>query len=206
MTTSSSALPLTTEETDQVRRSVKKHKRIDDDGPPSDGPEIMDEGHPPSSAWQNLSFVEVVAGQPLAKTLYTGDGEEDLLDDLGLTDILQHQETVLDGEFCPVADLSWEHYKQSWQPWRRALVVKTLGKTFSFKVLEPRIRKAWQLIDWCELINIDRGYIVARFYSQLDYLKVLQDGPWMVLGHYLTITKWTPNFKPMVTDVHSTLV
>lgn len=47
--------------------------------------------------------------------------------------------------------------------------------------------------------------MVARFYSRQDYLKVLSGGPWMVLGHYLTITKWRPNFKPSTMEVHTTL-
>lgn len=47
--------------------------------------------------------------------------------------------------------------------------------------------------------------MVARFYSQADYLKVLTGSPWLALGHYLTITKWRPNFKPSTMEVQSTL-
>lgn len=52
---------------------------------------------------------------------------------------------------------------------------------------------------------MDKGYLVARFYSRANYLKVLHGGHWTVLDHYLTIIKWKPNFKPRGSEVQSTL-
>lgn len=54
----------------------------------------------------------------------------------------------------------------------------------------------WQLELGCELIDMAKGVIIASFYSQQDYLKVLEEGPWMVMGSYLAISKWRPNFTP----------
>lgn len=34
---------------------------------------------------------------------------------------------------------------------------------------------------------------------------MLNDGPWTILGHYLTISKWKPNFKPSAQEPHTTL-
>lgn len=47
--------------------------------------------------------------------------------------------------------------------------------------------------------------MVAHFYTKEDYLKVLTRGPWIVLGHYLTISKWRPNFYPSCEHTPSTL-
>lgn len=41
----------------------------------------------------------------------------------------------------------------------------------------------------CELVDIDKEYIVARFFSAEDYQKVLTEGPRMIMSHYITITK-----------------
>lgn len=198
---------LTPEEADQVRRSIKKHKRDDGeqrllDCPPhlADG---MQEDHSPGT---QPSFAAAVQGRTPKPPFYTGEGEDDYMDDLGISDILGDQDVVADGELCPIADIPWDSYKQSWLPWRRALIIKVLGKAFSFKVLEPRIRRLWNLDNGCELLDIDKGYLVARFYSQADYFKVLHGGPWIVLDHYLTLSKWKPNFKPGDTTVQSTLV
>lgn len=162
----------------------------------------MDEVEPTPVAWKVGSFVDILKGTTHTLPFYSGDGEEDPLDDLGLMDILQNQD-VVEGKICPVVDLSWESYKQSWQPWHRALV---LGKSFTFNMLEPRIRRAWQLELGCELIDIGKGFIVPCFYSRADYMKVLNGGLWTILGHYLTITKWRPNFKLAENEIHTTLV
>lgn len=43
------------------------------------------------------------------------------------------------------------------------------------------IQRTWQLEHGCELTNIDKGHIVARFYSQADYMNVLNGGSWTIL-------------------------
>lgn len=35
---------------------------------------------------------------------------------------------------------------------------------------------------------------------------MLEDGPWIVLGHYITVSKWRPNLRPSIEDVHATMV
>lgn len=53
-----------------------------------------------------------------------------------------------------------------------------------------------------ELVDIDKGYIVARFYSADNYQKVLTRSLWTVMGHYLTITKWKSTVKPSDVEIH----
>lgn len=57
-----------------------------------------------------------------------------------------------------------------------------------------------------ELIDLEHGYYLARFFTRSDYYKVLEGGLWLILGHYLTVTKWRPNFRPSMESVDSTLV
>lgn len=128
------------------------------------------------------------------------------MDDWGIADILQDQKEIEDGELCPIVEIPWDNYKQSWQNWWWALVIRVLGKSLSFKILELWIQRTWQLEHGCEVTDIDKEHMVARFYSQVDYMKVLNGGPWTVLGHYLMISKWRPNLTPSRDDVQSTLV
>lgn len=190
----------TPEEQDQLRQSVKKHKR--DEAEPVTL--IDDSTGLPSPGGTPRTFTAILTKQ--RRPLYTGEGEEDIIDDFGLTDILQEQDVVAEGELCPIVDIPWESYKKSWQPWRRALIIRVLGKTFNFRMLEPRIRRLWHLEYDCDLIDLDKGYLVARFYSREDYLRVINGGPWLVLDHYLTISKWKPNFKPGEAELRTTLV
>lgn len=71
--------------------------------------------------------------------------------------------------------------------------MKVLGQNITFHVLEC-LKNLWKLP--CEIIALDHGYVVVRSYSKVDYLKVLTKGPWIVLGHYLIVTTWRPNFCP----------
>lgn len=95
-----------------------------------------------------------------------------------------------------MVEFTWEEYRSFWKPWRRALILKVLGRNFHFKFIEPKITKLCNLEGGCELVDLDGGYMVARIYTGEDYLKVLNGGLWTVIGYYLTISKWHPNFDP----------
>lgn len=57
-----------------------------------------------------------------------------------------------------------------------------------------------------ELTDLAEGYYVVRFFSWEDYLHVLEGGPWLILGHYLTVMKWSPKFHPTAESIASKLV
>lgn len=144
---------LSQEEADQLCRSIKKHKRDDLEEVTGDRMDSMEEEPTePGNVWQYAMFVEAVRGRTFKLPFYTGEGEEDALDDLSVTDIMQNQDVIEEGELCPVVDIPWDTYKKSWQQWRRALIIKVLGKAFSFKMLEPQIKKLWNLLNGCELL------------------------------------------------------
>lgn len=175
----SSVPDLSSEEQDQLHRSVKKHKR-DDIATTVDMHEVVTEQLSSEESPSNLSapsFVDALTKPRARPPIYTDEGEEDMMDDLGMADILQEQEIVEEGELCPIVEIPWDSYKQSWQQWRRALIIRVFGKSFNFRVLEPPIRKLWHLEHGCKLIDLDKGYVVARFFSQQDNLTVINGGP-----------------------------
>lgn len=49
-------------------------------------------------------------------------------------------------------------------------------------------------------------FFIARFYCREDYLPVLEVGLWIMLDHYLTVSKWWPNLRPSTTIITSTMV
>lgn len=103
-------------------------------------------------------------------------------------------------------DIPKDKYMSLFQPWRGALILKLLGKSVSFRVLQQRTADLWGLQWGYELIDLEHGFFLARFFSREDYLRVLEGGPWTVMGHYLTIAKWRPNFRPSVEKISTTLV
>lgn len=56
------------------------------------------------------------------------------------------------------------------------------------------------------LIDLEKGFYVSCFYSKSDYNWVIEEGPWIIMGHYFTVRKWKPNFKPSIVKITSTLV
>lgn len=98
--------------------------------------------------------------------------------------------------FGPRVDISKDKYLSLFQKWRGALIVKLLGKSISYRVFDQKIRDLWQLELGYELTDMAEGFYVVCFFSRRDYLHVLEDGPWVILGHYLTVMKWRPKFWP----------
>lgn len=94
----------------------------------------------------------------------------------------------------PKIEIKEDEYQQSWAPWCKALILKPLGKSIPYKTLEQRLKRLWHLEWGCKLNDLEKGYFIAHFYSAEDYNYVLEGGPWIIKGHYLSIANWKSNF------------
>lgn len=56
------------------------------------------------------------------------------------------------------------------------------------------------------LMDLEDGSYLVRFYSKVDYYHVLENGPWIVLEHYLTVNRWRPNLRLVIEDIITTYV
>lgn len=205
------------EETDQLNRSIKKYKRrINGELTPI--PEYTfqagssaephgarsPETNRTSGFWQNRSFMDTLKEKPHRPPIYTGDEEEDDAEEFAVGEIAMHaSDEQPSDKVVPLMDVSSVDFKKLWKPWSKALIIKVFGRSVS---LEQRIRDIFKL-EWdCEIIDLESGFFLTRFYSKRDYLHVLNNGPWVILGHSLTLTKWRPHFRPSLEKVSSTLV
>ena len=75
--------------------------------------------------------------------------------------------------------------------------MKVLSKKVGFRVLESRLREKWNLHEGFELLDLEKGFFLSR---------ILEEGPWTIHGHYITISKWKPGFRPTNADIKTTLV
>lgn len=55
--------------------------------------------------------------------------------------------------------------------------------------MEQRVKTLWNFTWGCEIIDLEHGYALVCFYTLEDYYHVLEQGLWIVLGHYLTVAK-----------------
>lgn len=105
----------------------------------------------------------------------------------------------------PMSKVSKEERKEWCKPWKSALILGLLGWNISLKMLDQRLKNLWKLEYGFQLIDVDGGVFIARLYSWDDYLRVLEEGHWIVLGHYLK-SKWKPNIRSSLEEISSTLV
>lgn len=40
------------------------------------------------------------------------------------------------------------------------------------------------------LMDVGHGFYMAKFDEELDRNKVMEEGPWMIFGHYLLVQTW----------------
>lgn len=136
---------------------------------------------------------------PVNTELYLGEEEDE--DDLEVIEELCNppvdDEMENNGDnITPVVRIDPETYRRICKPWRGALLLKLLCKSINFRVLKQKTQELWKLQRGYQIIDLADDFNVARFYSREDYLHVLEGGPWVVFGHYLTVSKWRPNFCP----------
>lgn len=75
--------------------------------------------------------------------------------------------------------------------------MKPLGINISYNVLSERLHKLWSPKGDCDLIDVGYVFCIAKFSSLEDLRYVMDEGPWTVFVHYLTMRRWQPDFNPL---------
>ncbi|KAH1064603.1 hypothetical protein J1N35_029590 [Gossypium stocksii] len=57
-----------------------------------------------------------------------------------------------------------------------------------------------------EFIDLGYGFYAVKFEKQGDRFKVMIDGRWKIMDHYLTVKKWKPNFHSKTVVGWSTVI
>ncbi|KAJ4835184.1 hypothetical protein Tsubulata_024993 [Turnera subulata] len=78
-----------------------------------------------------------------------------------------------------------------------------MGQEIGYRTLCSRLPSLWNLKQSVRMVDLENNFYFVRFQSRYDYLWALTDGPWIVLGHYLTVEPWKPQFNPASHKVSS---
>lgn len=84
--------------------------------------------------------------------------------------------------------------------------MKLLGKSIGFHTMRDRLHRIWKLLAGFELMDIGHGYFMVKFDLEGDRTKVMEEGPWMIFDHYLTVQRWTPEFASPTAKIDETMV
>ncbi|KAH9777844.1 DUF4283 domain-containing protein [Citrus sinensis] len=87
------------------------------------------------------------------------------------------------------------------EPWKNSMIVKLLGRTIGYRTLCTRLNAMWKTTMTYSVIDLENNYFLVRFRSDTDVVDALTKGPWIIMGHYLTVQPWTPSFDANTTDM-----
>ncbi|KAI3871594.1 hypothetical protein MKX03_005777 [Papaver bracteatum] len=91
-------------------------------------------------------------------------------------------------------------------PWRRCLIRKVMGKTVGFKFIQDRINLLWKPLGQIQILDLGKDFFLFKFSELQDLKKAMLDGPWFIGGHYLSLRRWSPEFKPTSVKFSTTIV
>ncbi|KAK9290190.1 hypothetical protein L1049_008356 [Liquidambar formosana] len=143
-----------------------------------------------STPSRELSFKDKLLGSfgsplGLGNSMSTMDCEEEVYSDPESED-----------DSPPRVRLSAAIKKRIRSPWRNCLIIKVFGKSYGYKSLLRRLHGIWRPQGPLSLVDLGYDYYLVRLSNHADYSHSLEDGPWFVGEHYLSVRRWEPEFKP----------
>ncbi|KAK9175188.1 hypothetical protein WN944_027194 [Citrus x changshan-huyou] len=102
--------------------------------------------------------------------------------------------TFREEELMPYIAFSSRIRDRRVEPWEHSVVVKTLGRNLGYCALSFRLNKVWRSTTGFGIIDLANDYFLIRFNNEKDVEFVLTEGPWTIMGQYLLVQKWTPDF------------
>ncbi|XP_072951786.1 uncharacterized protein [Typha angustifolia] len=96
--------------------------------------------------------------------------------------------------------------EESRAEWNNTLFGKFLGKVFSLHLVRSELLRQWGLAGLVFIANKYEGFFLFRFSCEEDMITILMEGPWLVRGSVLNLTKWKPNFRLSVEQISKAFV
>ncbi|KAK9200137.1 hypothetical protein WN944_015333 [Citrus x changshan-huyou] len=148
---------------------------------------------------QPVTYKETLVGPSQVKEPGAGGSEEDWEFEEG--DVIENCEGVM-----PSITFSARIQEKLIQPWKNSVVVKLLGKNIGYRALCARLASMWKPSMGFSVIDLENNYCLIRFCAAGDAIDDMTKGPWIILGHYLTVQPWTPDFDSKSTDLNHAIV
>ena len=92
----------------------------------------------------------------------------------------------------PTIPLSSHVREKIYAPWKTSVIVKVVCKSFGYKALLIRHTGICRPKGNFTLIDLGYDFFLVKFSLDLDFMSMLERGPWFVGEHYLFIRKWEP--------------
>ncbi|PHU12222.1 hypothetical protein BC332_19152 [Capsicum chinense] len=107
------------------------------------------------------------------------------------------------GESTLLSDLEKERI---YRPWRHLVIVKLMGRKISYQLLKSKIMELWKPSEPLILIDLGHAFFTAKFKKEENKIKALHSGPWFIVGGFLSVISWEPNFAPLNLTMSHTVI
>lgn len=92
------------------------------------------------------------------------------------------------------------------QPWKNTIVIKILGKPWYYPTLLTKLESIWSLRGkFFELMDLGHNCYCIKGLTEEQRSMILTEGPWQLAGSFLSVRKWTPNFRADIDRVEKTI-
>lgn len=141
------------------------------------------------------SFASMVQTN-LSTLAYCGD-DEDILDQIDdqLHDLEIHAREE-NTSSIPTISISPETRKRISSPWAQCLIGKVMGRNVGYKFLKERKFSLWKPCGHLQILDLGKNFFLFKLSYVNDLRRVVYQGPWFVGGHFLSLQRWSPVFKP----------
>lgn len=103
----------------------------------------------------------------------------------------------------PSISFSQKIHVQLIKPWQYTVVIKLLGRSIGYRALYNRLGALWSLTLEFSFIDLENEYFLVSFKTEGDVQFVLAQGPWIIMGHYLIVQPWSPQFDSSKEKIES---
>ncbi|KAK4421426.1 hypothetical protein Salat_2093100 [Sesamum alatum] len=99
----------------------------------------------------------------------------------------------------PKIELDQDYVQSIRRVWQETVVLKLVGKSFSYNILSSKVNAMWDLNGDNNLIALGHNSFILKLSDQDKVEYNLTKGPWMIYNHFLVVRKWLSNFKHQLT-------
>ncbi|XP_019251424.1 PREDICTED: uncharacterized protein LOC109230374 [Nicotiana attenuata] len=89
--------------------------------------------------------------------------------------------------------LSTENKARLYSPWKYSIIVKVFGRKVSYLTLKQNLQQLWKPTEALALIDLGNDFLI-KYQKEESMTKSLHEGPWFVLGHFLSVRRYEPKF------------
>ncbi|KAK8564725.1 hypothetical protein V6N12_058308 [Hibiscus sabdariffa] len=154
-------------------------------------PRNVEEGNDKTHPFQNLlpSYKDTLIGKPIALS----PDDEEILDEKDI-EILEDDVTLSTTNGVISIDFSTRVHDLAVKSLRDTVVIKLLGRRIGYNTLRTHLYELWKPSQPFRLMDIENDYFLVTLRSQVDYMKIISGGSWIIFSHYLIVEPWTTKF------------